>query len=116
MVRSYLKCPQCNLIQTKGAYCVFDGCQLKTIEELEELRKSSHDRDSTDELNERFSKKIKIDATGSHNHDVINSCRDCVNDLISKVELNMIKETFKTTLSVASNSQTEEQTSRPQPL
>ena len=121
MVVAFLKCPHCNRIQTKGEYCAFDGCQLKTIQEVEELHKANRDRDSTDELNERFAKKIKIDTAESRNLVVMNSCKECVNDLLSQVELNIINETFKksdapvTITSVVNNSQVETQASRLQP-
>jgi DNA mismatch repair ATPase MutS len=93
MVSAFLKCPHCKRIQTKGKFCVFDGTQLKNIDELEEPHKEN--RDPTDELNERFRKKIKLDNLESRNADVINSCKECINDLLSQVELDMIKESFK---------------------
>jgi DNA mismatch repair ATPase MutS len=93
MVSAFLKCPHCKRIQTKGKYCAFDGTQLKNIDELEEPHKEN--RDPADELNERFRKKIKLDNLESRNADVINSCKECIDDMLSQVELDMIKESFQ---------------------
>ena len=106
---TFLKCPNCNRVQTKGKFCLFDGIQLQdtsvhTTIDTKELRESE------DSLNTIFAKKIKIDTVESKNFEVSTACKDFINDLLSRVELNIINESFRKNLLSEQSNQSENYT------
>ena len=87
---TFLKCPSCNRIQTKGQYCVFDGVQLQHANIVEYIS------DTEERFSFNFSKKIKIDNAGSKDLELKRACvKDCVNNMLEQVELNIINESFR---------------------